>query len=144
MAPPDARFEKAYLKRMRDKIEALASHIGGDAEAIMDDHESCATLMLSERDVEKVLRLCGAKPLPENRRPSEAKAAKDNAEWSRRCDLLNPRLRRAVGCGKSGWRPPNELHQASIYFLLEECLDQAATTLGVGQNPGANLSQLIS
>lgn len=96
----DEHQEALRLDRILTAVQQMNELVGGGI--LYEIYESPSAgnyLRFSESAAEAVLALCGAKPLPEDRRPSRLPAG---AKRSRLQTLLSTRLARALGCGHGG------------------------------------------
>lgn len=103
-------------------------------------------IQFTEQAADKLLAACGAKPLPDNRRPSLCGPGQEN-EKARLATLLSRRLARALGGGGVPSWTGEYLHsegdnfQARIIFQAAD-IAAAAQTLSGGRQPQENPSAL--
>lgn len=102
--PAEVKQERRMERLDREEGERLLSEMqeilgyGVDA-PLSYITPSLAVITFDEEAIDNLLSLCGAKPLTDDKRPSQTS---DEAEWVYRATLLGRRVRRALGVGRSG------------------------------------------
>lgn len=148
LTPWDEHLQNERMKEM-DQEDTLSN-----AQKIVDAVGEGATIgpygpryvrmWFTEEGAQKALQLLGAKPLPEDRKPSSADEYDDEG-WERLCVLLSQRLKRAFGAGYAGsWLSDDVQHPyvAEIYFY--DNVEKAAQKISGSPNQQrSELSNLI-
>lgn len=129
------RMHELEAQEMAEKVERFRVAVGEGTYLDGKINSTWVTIRFTEAAAERLLDKCGAKPLPENRRPSKVRKS-DADEYMRRCALLGGRVRRALGAGYSSRYSGSTLaregggYQAQVSFYGDE-IDQALAKLGV-------------
>ena len=144
----EQKLRKAEAAEDYTRLQKVVETIGEGAELDSSVRRRFLMIKLTEPAAERILGRCGAKPLPENRRPSKAGS---KAEQIRMSKLLGQRVRRALGVGYSGgWmasclyhHTDNPRYRAMIYIYPHQA-ETVIAALG-GQNPVAQsaLAELL-
>ena len=116
----------------------------GDGVIVSVNGPLYARLWFTEEAAETALRILGARPLPDNRRPSLFD--EHDPEWERNCVLLGQRLKRAFGAGYAGnWLSDAARHpyvaELDFYNNIEKAAQRIAGRPGKQRS---ELSQLIA
>lgn len=140
------RLRRAEDESAQERLREIREIIGEGVEPQGGISRDFAYLFLTEAAAEKTLKICGAKPIPEDRRPS---LAQDEREWARRATLLGQRVRRALGAGYAGAHGGHTLlsrgkrFEAQIFFSGDD-LEVALNKLeGRNAQPSSTLTELI-
>lgn len=131
------RMAELGVQEMTRKTQMLREIIGEGTYIDGEIGSSWVRLCFTEAAAERVLEMCRAKPIPDNRRPSKARnSTSEIDEYARRCSLLGGRLRRALGAGYCGRYTGAILvqegggYQARITFQDDD-IDKVLSRLGV-------------
>lgn len=150
---PWAEWEAEQTMKQAEKdeivegLQKIADAIGEGAE-VEEVHQRYQMLKLTEAAAERVLARCDAKPLPDNRRPSQYNSKPERVKMSK---LLGQRVKRALGVGYSGgWmgshlyrESDNPEYQAMVYIYpsqMEEALEKLG---GKKQQTKSALSEIF-
>lgn len=142
----ERRVRQLENQRAEEIVREIQEIIGEGVEPHGNVRSDYAYLFLTEKAAERVLEICGAKPIPEDRRPTMAATDQD---WIKRATLLSQRLRRALGTGYAGEYGGRMLHKlgnnfhAQIFFY-EQDLEQVLRKIkGEEGEPPSSLSELL-
>lgn len=131
------REEQMYQEEVKEVAEAvkrLTDAVGQGAAYEEPVDSTYISVMFTEEAAARVLESCGAKPLPDDKKPSKAY---DDEQFVERSSKLSQRIRRALGVGYAGQsmgysllREHGEYH-ARIYLYGEEVKQAADKIMGI-------------
>ena len=143
-----ARAEKLARQEMTQHVETIKAAVGNGVRQhgkSNENHSDFVRIRFTEQAAEKTLEKLGAKPIPENRRPSKAPPG-DKQARERLCVLLSQRLRRAFGAGYAGDWISESLqapYVAELFFYNGSVADAAAKISGSTKSSASALSQIL-
>ena len=142
----ERRINQLEQQRAEQIVEEIQAIIGEGVAPYGTVRRDYAYLFLTEKASDRLLQICGAKPIPEDRRPS---LAQNDQEWIKRATLLGQRLRRALGTGYAGEHGGQMLHklgknfQAQIFFYDQDLEEVLKRIKAEEPEPTSTLSELL-
>lgn len=128
-------------------IKRFADAIGEGADYDREIEHIGVEVKFTEKAAQRLLELCDAQPLPEDKKPSKAP---DEETFVERCNNLSQRLRRALGVGHAGRGAgysllrANATHHARLYFYDDQAKQAADKLLGAEPEQSSALAELIN
>lgn len=131
--------ERVYsdeIAEIAKQVKRLTDAIGPGAVYPVPVDSHYVPILLTEEAAARVLEMCGARPIPEDKQPSKAY---DDDVFIERCSRLSQRIRRAIGVGYAGQSMgyslarEDDIYHAKIYLYADEVKQAADKLLGIDE-----------